>query len=61
MIWHDLAVGADDEQVREESRDRLLTYNRNDVEATWALREWLAREGASLPSIADLDTTWAHE
>jgi predicted RecB family nuclease len=34
-------------------RDRLLTYNRDDVLATLAVREWLARDGDRLPSIAD--------
>lgn len=55
MHWHDLAVDAPDEAEREANRTRLLTYNRNDVEATLALREWMQREGDRLPRIDDLD------
>ena len=35
-----------------EARKWLLEYNRGDVEATRAIREWLHREGASWPEIA---------
>ena len=37
MIKHDLAVAGDDA-----ARDWLLTYNRGDVEATLAVRDWMS-------------------
>jgi predicted RecB family nuclease len=37
MLKHDLAADGDDA-----ARDWLLTYNRGDVEATLAVREWMA-------------------
>ena len=48
------AVGAGDAGAAQAARDWLLAYNRNDVEATLALREWLDRAGSSLPSAEDL-------
>ncbi|KAA0234304.1 MAG: hypothetical protein JJLCMIEE_02502 [Acidimicrobiales bacterium] len=54
MIWHDLAVGDADSATRQANRQRILDYNRNDVEATLALRRWLAAVGSSLPAVADL-------
>ena len=45
MIRYDEAAGAS---------DWLLAYNRSDVEATLARREWLDRAGSSLPPAADL-------
>ena len=54
MLRHDEAVGAGDPAAAQAARDWLLAYNRNDVAATLALREWLDRAGSSLPSAADL-------
>src|SRR5690606_2704129 len=52
MLWHTQAVGDPAEEVRQSQRTRLLTYNRNDVEATAAIRTWMRT--AAIPSIADL-------
>lgn len=52
MIQHDIAVGKSGERpLRDAARDWLLEYNRNDVEATRALREWLDGPANSLPRI----------
>ena len=55
MNWYHDAVHHPDPGVRAADRARILTYNRNDVEATLALRDWLERSGPSLPRISDLD------
>lgn len=55
MTWYHDAVHHPDPGVRTANRARVLTYNRNDVEATLALRDWLERSGPSLPRISDLD------
>jgi predicted RecB family nuclease len=55
MTWYHDAVHDPDPDVRAANRERVLTYNRNDVEATLALRDWLERTGPSLPRISDLD------
>jgi RNase_H superfamily len=54
MIRYDEAVGTGGPAAAQAARDWLLTYNRSDVEAALALREWLDRAGSSLPSAADL-------
>jgi predicted RecB family nuclease len=54
MIRYDEAAGAGGPAAAQAARDWLLAYNRSDVEATLALREWLDRAGSSLPSAADL-------
>jgi predicted RecB family nuclease len=54
MIRYDAAVGTAGPGPAQDARDWLLAYNRNDVEATLALREWLDRAGSSFPSAEDL-------
>lgn len=43
QAWFDEAVHSEDPADREASRTRVLEYNEDDVRATAALREWLAR------------------
>jgi len=50
MVRYDQAVGARRDQA---ARDWLLTYNRNDTEATLALRNWLQQAAGGCLSIAD--------
>jgi predicted RecB family nuclease len=40
------AVECDDEARREELHDEICTYNREDVEATWAVFEWVRSHAA---------------
>jgi predicted RecB family nuclease len=53
MLRYDDAVGADP-SAADEARAWLLAYNRNDVEATAALREWLDGPAGEVPSVEDL-------
>jgi len=55
MLKYDLAVSSDDESIRSEARNWLLTYNQGDVEATLAIRNWLEGGDGRLPSIESLD------
>jgi predicted RecB family nuclease len=50
MVRYDLATGTRGDQT---ARDWLLAYNRNDTEATLALREWLQQAASGCLSIAD--------
>jgi predicted RecB family nuclease len=54
MIHHDQAVNPGDPLAARSARDWLLAYNRNDVEATRALREWLDLAATSYPPVEDL-------
>lgn len=60
IAWYADAIGGDTEQAQA-ARQRLLDYNEDDVLATLALRDWLARHGAprrlgqGLPSVEVLD------
>jgi len=55
MLVYETAVTVPDEHEREAARDWLLAYNRGDVEATLALREWMDRESDTVPSIEAVD------
>jgi len=52
-LRYDDAVGTDP-GVAESARPWLLDYNRGDVEATRALREWLDHQASGCPSVEDL-------
>jgi len=54
MVHYDEAVDPADPRAARSARDWLLTYNRNDVEATRALREWLDVSAAGCPPIENL-------
>lgn len=55
MVQYDTAVTSTDEAERDRARRWLLTYNKGDVEATLAIREWLERHGTSIPPIESID------
>jgi predicted RecB family nuclease len=54
MIRYDQAVSTPGHPAAHAARDWLLTYNRGDVEATRALREWIDHTATSCPPIEDL-------
>jgi predicted RecB family nuclease len=54
MVYYETAVQATDATEEEGARTWLLTYNRNDVEATASLRYWLATSASSCPPIESL-------
>ena len=55
MLRHDVAAGSTSEADREFAREWLLTYNPGDVEATLAIRDWLAADSDSIAPIESLD------
>jgi predicted RecB family nuclease len=59
MVWYELAVAHPDEDVRAENQRRVLEYNDDDCRATLHLRDWLEREGPSLPSLEELDHSFS--
>jgi predicted RecB family nuclease len=54
VLRYDEAVSGKEPIAAAAARDWLLAYNRNDVEATLALREWLDRAATLYPSVEDL-------
>lgn len=54
MVKYEEAVAEGDSVEIRAARNWLLTYNRNDVEATLAVREWLGRGADDPPSVGDL-------
>jgi len=56
MLRYEVAVdeGSSDRD-HATARECLLTYNRGDVEATLALRDWLEGDARSLPSLEAFD------
>ena len=55
MVLYETAVGAMDKDEKAKARQWLLDYNRGDVEATLALREWMDREAETIPSIEEVN------
>jgi predicted RecB family nuclease len=56
MLRYDAAVTGENPREREVARRWLLDYNRGDVAATLALREWMDHQATSLPSVAEIAT-----
>jgi predicted RecB family nuclease len=56
MVRYDAAVDASGSPARRAAREWLLAYNRGDVEATFAVREWLDRAAGDCPAIESLGT-----
>jgi predicted RecB family nuclease len=54
MIRYDQAVNPDEPRAARSARDWLLAYNRNDVQATFALREWLDQAATGCPPVENL-------
>ena len=51
MVYYEQAVSSADPDFAEAARRWLLTYNRNDVEATASLRSWLGAQARECPGI----------
>ena len=54
MLYYEVAVDSSDRAAAQDARDWLLTYNRNEVEATAALRGWLDNAASACLPIAAL-------
>ncbi|HYK33580.1 MAG TPA: ribonuclease H-like domain-containing protein [Streptosporangiaceae bacterium] len=54
IVKYDAAINPAPAEAAEQARRWLLDYNRCDVEATLALREWLDGKGSACPSVAEL-------
>ena len=54
MVHYEEALGRAGPGAIAAARDWLITYNRNDVEATAALREWLGTAASACPPIESL-------
>jgi predicted RecB family nuclease len=54
MVRYDRATDPSDPEVAAAARAWLLDYNRSDVEATYALREWLDKTASYYPAVEDL-------
>jgi predicted RecB family nuclease len=54
MLYYQAAIDGTDQTATEAARDWLLTYNRNDVEATATLRDWLDSAASACPAIENL-------
>ncbi|MHB1533103.1 MAG: ribonuclease H-like domain-containing protein, partial [Acidimicrobiales bacterium] len=51
MVRYDTAVDVTHPGDADAAREWLLAYNRSDVEATQALRDWLERDATNIPSV----------
>jgi len=54
LAWYRAAVGAGSAAADPELAQRILRYNEDDVRATLEVREWLGRNGMTLPTVAEL-------
>jgi predicted RecB family nuclease len=54
MAYYDDAVSTTEADLSGAARNWLLTYNRNDLEVTRALRDWPASTASSCPSVENL-------
>lgn len=55
MVRYDVATDPADPETAAAARTWLLDYNRSDVAATYALREWLDKTASDYPAVEDLD------